>query len=1038
MRINNNNSPAPKPTQKPPTRPRPKFKNFSIGTLNCTTLKDEYKLFETADHAASLGLSILAIQEHKIQGSGTIDLKDHIKLNWSFEYSGFTDKSYGGVGLLYDNSVVKIVDSTDPIPGRLQIFKLKLSGFRVILPVIYSPTDTNSTEIKSKFYRELDKYFKEYRDKNPGWKFLAAGDLNATIGRDMNDRGYASLGSNNDQFPTNTNGELAIELAEKQELNFLNSKFRSKYIHLITFACPRYKKRVDYFLADQVMTKFATQCRVFRLSAKGNDRNIEFGTDHRLLVLRLSLPTLNTTQLTRKERPQKSKSPKKVIKVSSLRDDTDLRVKFAEEISSNLAQLPTSTDSNEISENIISALQSAAKKALPTVTQEQNLKTPWSDPHYQKLIDKKKKLKNRPKKEKAKLEKEIKKCRKKLKREFYKAKAKEINYLQEVRDVEHLFAKAKDFNILSNAKKKLEIDPRKLETHFKNHFSKKPFTLPAEITDPESFPHVLDLKSKIKIDEHRPTRQEIIDCCKTFNNNKCRGSDKIFGEYLKYGIGSTEFIDALYELLGLIWDGSTQPEAWKFSTIQCIYKNKGSKQKAEFYRGISISSILGKLTPKIILERLRVSYENLISPNQYGFRKSRSTTDGIFILKNLLEKSEVPMVSTFIDLKAAYDWIDRDGLLRVFEFRTGAPIITKILRESFRETTAQIKGCKTTFNTEAGLKQGALESPVLFNIFFDFCIQIAKYEIKAEIDPAKIEFDYSIDSNCFHLDRSLPPRERPRPYGKLEIDEEEYADDLVTVNTSIEDAENCLKIFDRVFRRFGLTISFGKTETMLFNFDEETTAKKSLFSINDEVIKNVRKFTYLGHKITNTDVADYDTSSLDHRISLAKMKFQELKKVLQDREIDIKTRAATYLQMFVRTRLLYGAQSWNLKEAEIKRIEVVWHGFLRRMVNGGFSRKESSDPTVENFSFKYSNDDLVKMTATSPIRHFIYNQQLKYVAHVCRLPNEDARKKMLFSKGKKYSRSVWTRLAGLTGRDKEQVQKMMMDKKLFQELLFDC
>ena len=81
---------------------------------------------------------------------------------------------------------------------------------------------------------------------------------------------------------------------------------------------------------------------------------------------------------------------------------------------------------------------------------------------------------------------------------------------------------------------------------------------------------------------------------------------------------------------------------------------------------------------------------------------------------------------------------------------------------------------------------------------------------------------------------------------------------------------------------------------MLFNFDEETTAKKSLFSINDEVIKNVRKFTYLGHKITNTDVADYDTSSLDHRISLAKMKFQELKKVLQDREIDIKTRAATY------------------------------------------------------------------------------------------------------------------------------------------------
>ena len=111
----------------------------------------------------------------------------------------------------------------------------------------------------------------------------------------------------------------------------------------------------------------------------------------------------------------------------------------------------------------------------------------------------------------------------------------------------------------------------------------------------------------------------------------------------------------------------------------------------------------------------------------------------------------------------------------MFEFRTGASIITKILRENFRETTAQIKGCKTTFPTKSGLKQGALESPVLFNIFFDFWIQIAKYEIKTEIDTEKIEFDYSIDSNCFHLYRSLPPRERPRPYRKLEIDEEKYA-----------------------------------------------------------------------------------------------------------------------------------------------------------------------------------------------------------------------------------------------------------------------
>ena len=617
---------------------------------------------------------------------------------------------------------------------------------------------------------------------------------------------------------------------------------------------------------------------------------------------------------------------------------------------------------------------------------------------------------------------------------FYKKKAKEIDQLHETRNVERLFAKAKDFKIINNERKKLAIDPKKLEDHFRDHFSRKKFTLPTEITTPENYPHVMALKSKIKVDENRPTREEIIKCCKKFNNNKCQGSDRIFGEYLKYGIGSTEFVDVLYHLLGQIWDGSEQPEAWKFSTIQCLFKNKGSKQDAAMYRGLSISSILGKLAPKIILSRIEESYETLISDNQYGFRKGRSTTDAIFVLKNILEKYESPLVCTFVDLKAAYDWIDRDAILEVFEFRTGATVIRKVLEESFKNTTAQIKGCKSTFKTEAGLKQGALESPVLFNIFFDYCIQIAKHEISTEIDPGKIKFQYSIDSPCWHLDRSIPWRERPKPSGECTVDEEEYADDLFYGNTSIEDSKKTLELFDRVFRRFGLTVSFGKTETMLFNFDEQTTAKKTLFSVAGEEIKNVRKFTYLGHKITNDDVQNYDTSSLDHRIALAKMKFQELKKLLQDREIPLKIRAGCYLQTFIRPRLLYGVQCWDLREAEMSRIEVCWHGFLRRMINRGFDRKEDSTGN-ESFSFKYSNEDLVRISGTTPIRTFIYNQQTKYTGHVCRLPNEDVRKKMLFAKGKKYARSVWGRLEKRLGRTKIQIQNLMMNKKKFPELL---
>ena len=419
----------------------------------------------------------------------------------------------------------------------------------------------------------------------------------------------------------------------------------------------------------------------------------------------------------------------------------------------------------------------------------------------------------------------------------------------------------------------------------------------------------------------------------------------------------------------------------------------------------------------------------MISPNQYGFRQQRSTTDGIFILKNLIEKTNTPFVATFIDLKAAYDWVPRDSLIKVFEFRTGATKIAKMLAEGFRDTKAQITGSKEQFSTTCGLKQGALESPVLFNIYFDFCIAIAKEKINQEISPGKVSLKFNIKTEC------LGPRElrtHGDSHGEVEVDEEEYADDLVGINTSIEEARQSLVAMDETFKKFGLTISFGKTETMLFGFPEEDAARTSLFEVSGEAIKNVRSFTYLGHSISNLDVNDIDTSSLDHRISLAKGKFQELKKVLCDRDIQLPIRA-NFLQTFVRSRLLYAVQCWDLREAEIKRLEACWHGLLRRMVNNGFRKKE---PQVEDsYALFYNNEDLVRITGTVPLRRFIHEQQIRYTAHLCRLPNTDMRKQILFSQGRRYSRSIWKKFGRLLNLSEIQLRKDMMDRARVKDLL---
>ncbi len=60
-----------------------------------------------------------------------------------------------------------------------------------------------------------------------------------------------------------------------------------------------------------------------------------------------------------------------------------------------------------------------------------------------------------------------------------------------------------------------------------------------------------------------------------------------------------------------------------------------------------------------------------------------------------------------------------------------------------------------------------------------------------------------------------------------------------------------LHIYDTNFTRFGLTIALDKTKTISFNVSEELMNSKSLISLKNQPIENVRQFKYLGHVLSN-------------------------------------------------------------------------------------------------------------------------------------------------------------------------------------------
>ena len=85
----------------------------------------------------------------------------------------------------------------------------------------------------------------------------------------------------------------------------------------------------------------------------------------------------------------------------------------------------------------------------------------------------------------------------------------------------------------------------------------------------------------------------------------------------------------------------------------------------------------------------------------------------------------------------------------------------------------------------------------------------------------------------------------------------------------------------------------------------------------------------------------------------------------------------------------------------MRRMESVWMNFLRRMVKGGFRRQHTYDERgeveEENWAYKYTNNNIMRITNAAPISEFCNKQHLQYIAHVVRSDNDCLTKRLLFA-----------------------------------------
>lgn len=150
-----------------------------------------------------------------------------------------------------------------------------------------------------------------------------------------------------------------------------------------------------------------------------------------------------------------------------------------------------------------------------------------------------------------------------------------------------------------------------------------------------------------------------------------------------------------------------------------IFK-KGNPTKIE--KGISLLDTCYKILKSLILEKINPYIEGIVGDYQCGFRRGKSTTNHIFVLRQILSKyyefgKDLQLV--FVNNKQAYDNVDREKLWKALVILGVPKIYVNLIKTCYEKTLCRVRylqGISDPFEVKTGLKQRDVLSPTLFNL----------------------------------------------------------------------------------------------------------------------------------------------------------------------------------------------------------------------------------------------------------------------------------------------------------------------------------
>ena len=429
------------------------------------------------------------------------------------------------------------------------------------------------------------------------------------------------------------------------------------------------------------------------------------------------------------------------------------------------------------------------------------------------------------------------------------------------------------------------------------------------------------------------SKEEVREVLSSLKNSKAPGPSGLTGELMK--CAGEAGLEEITSVLNWIFDSGEVPEGWKESITIPIYKGKGDALQCDRYRGVRLLEHGMKVYEKVLEGRLRRKVT--IGKCQFGYCQGRSTTDALYVMRQLQEKyseRHKTLYHIFVDLEKAFDRIPRkviEWALRRQRIEERLVVAVMSLYKDSRSRVRTQVGLSEEFNIGVGVHQGSALSPLLFILV---------------------------------MEEATAACRRGGPWELL------YADDLVLTD---ETEEGVVAMFNRWREGMegrGLKINMEKTEVMVTGREHRGTIEtgrwpcgvcgrgvgvNSIFctecgkwchqrcsglrrvtgvinfrcpscqarpgggeeedeelvvAVDGGTLREVQHFSYLGNVF---DCEGGVERAVRGRVAAAWMKWREIASLLLNRGIRLTTRGKVY-EACIRSVMLYGAEAWALTD----------------------------------------------------------------------------------------------------------------------------